>query len=118
MGARNRRNLPIVDAAAAAGGSGMHGYCADAQGGTRRVLECSGGRKRLDDRAEQGRRRDGARACMRLCCVCMCRALRWLQFWGNNSVCVFVCVCVCVCVCVLVCVCVCVCVCVSMRVRV
>ncbi len=74
------------------------------------VLECSGGRKRLDDRAEQGRRRDGARACMRLCCVCMCRVLRWLQFWGNNSVCVcvclgecVVCVCVCVCKCVRVC---------------
>ncbi len=103
MGAHNRRILPIVDAAAAAGGSGMHGYCADAQGGTRRVLECSGGRKRLDDRAEQGRRRDGARARVRLCCVCMCRALRWLQLWGNNSVCVF-CACVCVCACVRACV--------------
>ncbi len=31
---------------------------------------------------------------MRLCCVCMCRVLRCVQFRGNNSVCVCVCVCV------------------------
>ncbi len=57
--------------------------------GTRRVLECSGGRKRVDDRAEQGRRRDGARACVRACVrACAYRGERvrgrgGVQFYGN-----------------------------------
>ncbi len=56
--------------------------------GTRRVLECSGGRKRLDDRVEQGRRRDGARtrACVRASAYL--GELRvfvrvFVQFYGN-----------------------------------
>ena len=72
-----------------AGPRAAHGSRSPAAGSERK-RRSGGGRKRLDERAEQGRKRDGARACV---CACV-------------RACACVCVCVCVCVCARVCVCV------------